>query len=269
MPVTLSEAWGSRPSSEGDNAQVELLTIINGTDDDLVAKTALRDGTVTVYDGLIRQSYSIKRIYDQGWLGSVIYGRRRQQPETGGSVFEFNIGTESVHITQSLETVGEYALPTETAPPQNGAIGVTDDGVQGVDVKGPIYTFSERHYLPVATVTAAYKALLFALAATTNDDAFKGFAAGEVLFLGASGSIRDSDSWEIGYSFAARPNLSGVTMGDITGIAKKGHEYLWAVYQDAVAAGGAKEFVVKKPIQVYVERVFEVGDFSGLGIGTG
>lgn len=55
-------------------------------------------------------------------------------------------------------------------------------------------------------------------------------------------------------------------MGNITGISKKGWEYLWVRYVDAEDAA-AKAFV-KKPQAVYVERVYEEGDFSGLGIAT-
>jgi hypothetical protein len=54
-----------------------------------------------------------------------------------------------------------------------------------------------------------------------NDSGFKGFAAGECLFLGAAGTKRGSGDWEIGYRFASSPNVTGLTVGDITGINKK------------------------------------------------
>jgi hypothetical protein len=53
-------------------------------------------------------------------------------------------------------------------------------------------------------------------------------------------------------------------MGDITGIDKKGWEYLWVRYQDAEDA----DVLVKQPAAVYVEQVYPYGDFSLLGIGT-
>ena len=59
--------------------------------------------------------------------------------------------------------------------------------------------------------------------------------ARECLFLGAAGSKRGADDpsslklrragWEITYRFAASPNRTGITVGEITGIAKKGWEY--------------------------------------------
>lgn len=272
MPITFSEKWESRPSQEGDSPQVELLYIADGSDDDLAIKSAALAFLAPTYDGLISQSFSIKRIAEDEWLVSAIYGRRKSEPATGESTFEFQIGTENVHITQTIETVGQHGPPGQDAPNKHGIIGLTDDGVQGVDVFGPVYNFSERHYVPAASVTAGYKAGLFALAAHTNIAPFKGFAIGEVIFLGASGSARGGDDWEISYAFAARPNLTGITVGDIVGIAKKGHEYLWSLYQDVVETvstpTGDKKFLVKKPIAVYVERVFYKGAFSALGIGS-
>ena len=92
----------------------------------------------------------------------------------------------------------------------------------------------------------------------------KGFAAGEVLFLGASGSQRGEDDWEITFRFAASPNVTGLTIGDIEGIDKKGWEYLWVRYADAED----EKVLVKQPIAVYVERVYDEGNFAGLGIRT-
>ncbi|MCJ7544508.1 MAG: hypothetical protein MUP47_08100 [Phycisphaerae bacterium] len=53
------------------------------------------------------------------------------------------------------------------------------------------------------------------------------FAPGELLFLGGSGG--ESTGWEFAeltLPFAANPNRTGITIGDISGIDKKGWEYL-------------------------------------------
>ena len=88
-----------------------------------------------------------------------------------------------------------------------------------------------------------------------------------MLFLGASGSRRgtgvDSD-WEITFRFAASPNASGISVGPISGISKKGWEYLWVRYADAEDAGS--QAIVKRPVAAYVERVYDQGNFSALGI---
>jgi hypothetical protein len=175
--------------------------------------------------------------------------------DTGG-------GTQ--HITQSRATVSKHAPAGETAPDFKGAIGVTTDSVEGTDITIPIFNFAETHYVPTAAVTDGYKLALFSLTGKANDAAFRGFQAGEVLFLGASGSKRGKDDWEITFRFAASLNITGLGVGDIVGIDKKGWEYLWVRYADAED----ENVLVKQPIAAYVEQVYQEADFSGLGIGT-
>ena len=62
------------------------------------------------------------------------------------------------------------------------------------------------------------------------------------------------------------PKASGLTVGSITGISKKGWEYLWVLYEEAEDA--TAKALVKVPVAVYIERVYEEGDFAGLVIGT-
>jgi hypothetical protein len=85
-----------------------------------------------------------------------------------------------------------------------------------------------------------------------------------VLFQGASGSQRGQEDWEITFSFAASPNATDLTVGDITGIEKKGWEYLWVRYADAED----EETLIKQPVAAYVEQVDEYGNFALLGIGV-
>jgi hypothetical protein len=152
-----------------------------------------------------------------------------------------------------------------TAPDFGGAIVVTHDNVEGVDITVPVYNFSETHYLSAATVTTAYRDTLFQLTGKVNNGSFRGLAAGQCLFRGASGSRRGTDSeddWEITYKFAGSPNRTGITVGTISGIAKKGWEYMWVRYADAEDANT----LVKQPVAVYVEEVYEDGDFDDLNI---
>ena len=58
--------------------------------------------------------------------------------------------------------------------------------------------------------------------------------------------------------------MTGLQVGDITGIDKKGWEYLWVRYADAED----QNVLVKRPIAAYVEQVYESGNFALLGIGT-
>jgi hypothetical protein len=92
---------------------------------------------------------------------------------------------------------------------------VTPDRVEGTDITVPVFNFTETHYILNELVTPAYKLTLFNLTGKVNGGVFKGFAKGEVLFLGASGSKRGLDDWEITYRFAASPNVASLSLGGI------------------------------------------------------
>lgn len=271
MPLTLTEKLDSRRWTTGDNASVEMVYILAGTSDDVTAKNLISSSTPASYNGLVRQSIQIEPEWvdttagDGQWVATVRYGIR-PPAEVGESSFAFDTSGGTQHVTQSIATVSRHAPPGKTAPDFGGAIGVTHDNVEGVDITVPVYAFSETHYLADSFVTPAYRGTLFGLTGKVNNAAFKGCAAGECLFLGASGSKRGVDDWEITYRFAASPNRTGITIGDITGIAKKGWEYLWVRYADAEDA--AAKTIVKKPVAVFIERVYEEADFAQLGIGT-
>jgi len=118
------------------------------------------------------------------------------------------------------------------------------------------------HIIADAKVTSAYKGRLVALTGNTNSATWGDFEIGEVLFLGASGSKRGKGDWEITFNFAASPNMTDLSVGDITGIAKKGWEYLWIEYDES--DDQAAMHVVKRPFAVHVERVYPEDDFAKL-----
>lgn len=151
MPVEVVEKFESRLVTTGANPSVELRYAIRGTNDDVEARSALVTGSPTLYDpwgsGLLflpRDTVSIQPVGDLLWEGIVRYGT---VPQTNESVFSFDTGGGAQHITQSLANVARYAPPGQTAPNFKGAIGVTADSVEGVDITVPVYHFAETHYL--------------------------------------------------------------------------------------------------------------------------
>jgi hypothetical protein len=264
MPITVEEKFDSRDITRGQSASAVLNYVIKGTDDDLAALTELQNTIPETYDGLPCLTANVQPIAPLIWLGTARYGLTNQQ-DTGTASFSFDTGGGSQHITQSIATVNRYAPPGKTAPDFKGAINVTDNSVDGVDIVVPVYNWSDTYYKASVEVTDAYKNILFNLTGTVNNAGWHGYNAGEVMFLGASGSKRGYFSdWEIAYRFAASPNKTGITIGDITGIAKKGWEYLWVRYGDAEDT--IAKALIKKPIAVYIEQVCEYGNFGLLGI---
>ena len=270
--ATLTELVISRTLSKTSGT---LNFYITETNSEVTALNALISGTATSFNGLSRSDYAVEPIGDptetESWIGVVSYGttsRSSSTGEVGSSSYSFDTSGGSQHITQSLSTVDSQAV-SGTAPDYKGAINVSLNGnnriVNGVDISVPIYSFSETHILAAATVTTGYKSTLFATTGKVNNATFKGTNAGECLFLGATGSMRNEDEWEITYKFAASPNKTGISIGSMS-IDKKGWEYLWVAYGEKLDSGSDQ--IVKVPTSCYVEEVYKDADFSALGIGT-
>jgi hypothetical protein len=271
MGLTFHERIESRKGEDGEAPWRELVYDLRGTSSDTLARSTAATSTPATYDELPRQTIDVDPVWVDSvtgnghWTVTVRYGRSSPR-ETGDSAISFRIGSTSQHVTQSLSRIAKYPAG---APDCKGAINVTSDAVEGVDIDLPAYEWSETHYIAAASVTAQYRATLAAIkAAPINSGTFRGFAAGEVKFLGATGSKRGDADWEITFDFIQSPNVTGRTIGGITGIAKTGWQYLWVLYKDAVDTGAAPPKLVKVPAAVYIEQVYASSDFAGLGIGT-
>jgi hypothetical protein len=230
------------------------------------------------------ESYSVNYLGDDAWQVTVSYEKTGADDDSQTDPLRrsrsFDTSGGSQHITQAdggkITSTGTTTTRTGTetrfpsnAPSMNSAIGVDGDSVNGVDIVVPALSWTETYDVPSAYVTAAYIKRVAALTGTTNDATFRTFAAGEVLFLGCSGNQdwdadRGDGPWNLSYKFVASQNITGQTIGTITNIAKKGHEYLWVRYEDSVTGTD----LVKRPKYVYVNTVYKEGAFSGLGIGS-
>lgn len=220
--------------------------------------------------------YTLDYLGDDAWQLTVTYVKDgaedddQQDPLRRARSFDTSGGT--AHKTQA-EAETKYGTG---APNMNNAIGVDGDSVAGVDIVVPAFQWTETYDVPNKYVSDAYIKSLATLTGTVNNAAFRGFAAGEVLLVGVSGaqewdSQKGNGPWNLSYKFLQSPNagpspasLPAITIGSITGIAKKGHEYLWIRYEDDVS----DDTLIKKPKHVYVNRVYRQTDFATLGIGV-
>ncbi len=271
MPLSLVEQVDSRRTVTDKYDRLQLvirLYVLTGTDDDAAAKQFVMDETPTSYLTLQRGPIEIEPDWvdtdsgDGKWAVKVRYELKESTPPAEeGELFTFDTAGGTKHITQAISTI---AKQPPTAGDYKGAIGWDGERAKGVDILVSAYIFNETHYLDDALVTLGYKRTVMQLTRKTNDALFKGFAVGEVLFLGVSGSKQGDDKWALTYRFAASENETGIVYGDLPGIDKKGWEHIWVRYEDVPAAG---ELLVA-PKAVRVEQVYYSADFSLLGIGT-
>ena len=201
------------------------------------------------------------------WKGTVTFVppefKSDDPMESGDSSYSFDTGGGSRHITHVKSPAHEIESYGENPPDPKGGIGVSADGIEGCDIQVPVFRWSERYILPAAAVDDAYKAILYDLTGKTNGAPFRDCDIGECLFCGAGGSERGDLDWDMTFHFAKSPNETGIMIGEIGGIAKGGWQYLWVKSQRTVS----NNVTIVTPIAVYVDQVYEAGDFSGLGIG--
>jgi hypothetical protein len=250
-----------------DNSTGEAQYVVHGTDDEAEALALLMAeaaATVTI-DGKVlgKRVFTLDHAGYRVWSGTVAYSRRRR--ETGESTYQFETGGGGgFRVTHSIATSQSVKAGGGTPINMYNAIGWNGSEITGCDIISSAFTFSETHVFAESAVDGAYKLALFNATGKVNNAGFKGFAAGEVLFLGASGSARQDGTWEITYRFAASPNATGLTIAGIAGVDKKGWEYVWIHYKDVTS----ETVPVKQPVQVNVEQVYDLHDFANIGIGT-
>ncbi len=236
--------------------------------DEKAAVEAVYNHTPARYAGVPLELVEIEeRLAENIFKVSAAYRRssasQAAASENDDPAFSFDTGGGTQHITQSLETVGRYP---GSAPDLNGAIGYDGQSVAGVEITMPVMNFTETRYLKNSKVTTAYKTRVAECTGRVNDEKFKGYSKGEVLFLGASGARRgvsNDDLWEITFKFAVSPNRKNIRIGGIAIPAKYGWDYLWVRYADNVG----NDTLVKRPCAAYCERVYEFADFGKLGLG--
>lgn len=270
------ERWG-RVRTGGEKPTLTYKYYIYDAADDEAAETALLAEAPSSVGLFEWDSQEVSEIDGGGkFYGEVRYvysPNVRRRKEIGDSTYSFDTTGGTARITHSLDITDCYAAEGATvdAATFDGAIGVRSSGngqreIEGVEIRIPVYKWTETHYLAAAAVDQAYKVTLCGLTGKVNAATFRGFAAGEVLFGGAQGSERgDGTDWEISFQFEASPNVTGLAIGSITGIAKGGWQYLWALTEHQV--DGTSNLLVPKVIAVYVQDVYQSGDFTGLGIG--
>lgn len=191
---------------------------------------------------------------------TVNYGMLDATPfNVGGSSFTFDTTGGTSNVKQAREHIATYP---PTVDGHGGSIGVRDDGaVEGVDIVIPALklTYTYRH--PQGVITEAYVRSLAAVTGMVNSLPFRGYEAGELLFVGASGSDGSQSEADVTYTFVASKNATGITRGAVTGINKGGHELVWEQTGSEVGADGKAK---QKVFAVHVERVYDSFNFAAV-----
>ncbi len=240
------------------------------------ATVDLNDGTGQPAWTLYRQQVYIRPVscaaVVEVWEGTVRYGPMSETfIPSGAGGFSLDTGGGTQHIVQALEHLADYG---QDAPDTGGALGVLPTGeVQGVDIPVKAFPFQKVRYLSVADFTTAFLAACYALTKCYNSQpitlTFAGaaltFAAGELFLDRVTLSYQQGDLYlPVTFSLIGQPNRTNFSVGGITVAAKRGWDLMTVDHEDSIAASGkAFDKLVKA---VHIDRVFEPGDFSVLGL---
>jgi hypothetical protein len=268
MSIILTEKRNSRSSTENPKSATLRYTL-TGITSETMARAYCRAATVVIYRGLYRQDIRLDPTGLGIWNVETTYGPYvGKQPEAGDFRWTFDTTGGTMHITNAIASVARFPA---TATNFNGLIGVDGSSINGCDIGTDSRKWTETRQLNADSIGFDYGDIIEELTFTTNSASFRGKPAGYVLFMGATGggSNKDPDIIELTFNFATGRVLTNKTISGITGISKKPWEYLWFRYKpETYDVDGVKEKIMVAK-SAHVEQVFESGDFSLLGIGTG
>jgi hypothetical protein len=291
VSLTIFEKADSREQTVGpDGPDVTLRYGVVGSEDDELVRQAVEAEIPAYFNRLPIQNYQLSPQGGGCWEVEVKYAQKHhdgadsptgdgQTDGTGGDggdaskqgdgkpqswEFSFDTSGGTHKLFQSYAT-RSYVTSELDRVDLGGQIGVEGDKAEGVEVQIPAFAFSLKTSVKPPLNTAWLQALYRITGAINSSRVVinvRGtplvFEAGELLCQGASGSVNQEGDWDLTLKLAASQNDSTLVIGTITGIVKRGWEYLWVRSEVKTVSN----VLVPDPIEVYVERVHPELDFN-------
>jgi len=238
--------------------KIEVPFVVTGVFDELAAHNVALASSSAARNGLWRNNIKATHEGNGCWRGTVSYGQFQRAVGKWNLNFDTTGGTLHIKVSKALRA--KYGTGAPYTVGQAGPIGAHDGQVDGCDIIIPALklTWTFRHALGAVPLSRIKQ--LAGFTGYTNNDQWMTFDANELLFLGCTGSMGSDTETDIAYNFAASQNVTGLTIGDIGSIAKKGHDYLDVIWKDAVDTGAD----VKQAKYVYTHRVYDETAFATL-----
>ena len=256
----------------GKYKSVEIRYIVFEAADEDTALTAVLGVAAKELNDLPLDSIEIdERCGDQTFKINALYKTEDISSSGGGDdddddedpTISFDCGGGSKHLLYSLAQKKAFG---DKDP--GGAIGWNgktgdDCEITGVDIPTAQLRETYTVQMRVSKLSTSYKKKVAALVGKVNSGTFKGWSAGEVMFLGMSYSTpaKKAKKVTVTFNFAIQPNESKVKVGGKS-VSKKGFEYVWAISK-TVANNGTPKMQVEG---IYVDQVCEYASFSSLGL---
>lgn len=287
MSITVKQAWAGvdlsleQGSGSNSNSTATVTYIVEGTEDDITACTSAYEFAPDEFSEIPKKSASVaERLTENTWKIEVNYGSESKSSsgdsgsEDDEATMNFDCSAGTKHMTQAIEQTCVYAGSGESKDSSDAASAVpigwngkdgSESEAAGVDVSiGELRETYTKTMSKSKVTGTSWKRKVAELVGKVNSGSFKGWNAGEVMFLGCSYSApsKGSKKVSVSFHFAIRLNESKATVAGQNIGSKKGFEYLWALTDDEVRDGERKRKVRK----IYKAVVCETDGFGGLGI---
>ena len=274
MAVKVELSYAEHPKAidkKGNYTSIEVQYLVFGVKSEEEALAAVHGEAPAESKGLPLESIEIDtRETNDTFRVNAIY--REEDVDVGDSgdddddetpTESFDCGGGTKHLLYSYSQKKVY-----DDKDAGGAIGWNgksgdDCEIVGVDVPTAQLRETYTKQMRIGKLTTAFKRKVAALVGKVNSGSFKGWNAGEVLFLGMSYSTpaKKAKKVTVSFNFAIQPNETGVKVAGKS-VTKKGFEYVWAISK-TVASSGTPKLEVEG---IYVDQVCEYASFSGLGL---
>lgn len=214
---------------------------------------------------LLRQKISIENRTDTIFTARVEYSTDELPSNQCKISYTTKGNTET--ITQSLEVMSSARSDgIDFNPPDNkGAIGITENAIEGASVETKGLEFSITFYLDSSVAHSfSYVNTLYNLSKSMNDAPIFGFAIGEVLFRGANSSGSLGEKVPVTLDFRGIPNDNGTIVEGFEDfpLFKLGHDLLDYVYDKEWFPN--EQDTIRTPKFRYVHRVYPLKDLTAL-----
>ena len=242
----------------------------------------LWDGLDGEIDGLLCRTIDMNPDGPNAWQAVAQYGEPKLRTREREKLQA--VGDYRVSFSVKPQTVKQFVAKStqrfpSTAKDYNNAINVNSDGqVEGVDTIIPGLSITVTQRMAGASLTPTYALAVANLVGKYNNSTFMGvFPMGSIQFIGGDAALSFAinnpfeggpaltpQDRELSFEFLYSPNLTGITIGSITGINKLGHQYMWIDWESAIVSSRA----VRRPLAVYVQDLYgiEPASFAPLAL---
>lgn len=199
-----------------------------------------------------------------------------EEEEEEEATMSFDCGGGTKHMTTAYEQKQVYRKPNVVnVTPGDAGLGIGWNGKTGGDaefagVDVPTADLKETYVKRrrLASITNEYKRLLADFVGKVNQNDFKGYKKGEVMFLGASYTtpLKGQKYVNVTYNFRISLNEANANFAGISVNGKEGWQYLWARSEVVSDTSTTPPTPKAEVAAIYKATVTKYADFNKLGI---